>query len=77
MFARDSNHYSLYLIEANLVPAAVVKLRRARVGMVGHVARLLKRAAILEVRGDAGAPEGVVTDLGGDAGVAAHRLSMR
>src|SRR5215831_20590111 len=33
-----------------------------------HLARLLERAAVLQIGGDARAPEGVVADLRGDAG---------
>jgi hypothetical protein len=31
-----SNEYAFDLVEAHLVAAAIVELRRARVGMVGH-----------------------------------------
>src|SRR5262245_53704002 len=33
-----------------------------------HLARILERAAVLQVSGDAGAAKGVVADLRGDAG---------
>jgi hypothetical protein len=32
-----------------------------------HLTRLLERTSVLEVGGDAGAPEGVVAHFGGDA----------
>jgi hypothetical protein len=50
---------------------------RAGGGVLGHLARLLERAAVLEVGGDARAAEGVVAYLGGDAGrlgATAHHL---
>ena len=43
--------------------------------MICHRRRVLQRAAILQVGGDAGGPEGVVSNLGGDAGGGARKES--
>jgi len=56
------------LVERDAVLAPIVELGRAGGGMCRHLARLLQRAAILEVGGDASAAEGVVADLRCDAG---------
>jgi len=40
----------------------------ARAGMIRHRRGLLQRAAVLEIRGDAGGPEVVIADHGLDAG---------
>jgi len=78
VFASDQN--SLYLIERHLVAPPVVELRGARAGVVGHGSGLLQRAAVLEVRRNAGGPETVVADLGLDAGrrspPANHRVGV-
>jgi hypothetical protein len=55
-----SNEYPFPLVERNFLGAAVVELRRACRGMVRHLRRLLERAAVLQVSGDARRPEGVV-----------------
>ena len=52
----------LDLIERNLILPAVVELRRPRALVVGDVLRGFKRALVLQVRGDAGRPEGMVPD---------------
>ncbi len=57
----------LYLIEAEFLAPAVVELRRARRCVVRHLRGLLQRAAVLQIRGDAGRPEAVVAEPGGDA----------
>jgi len=58
----------LYLIKADFLVPAVVELRRTRAGVVGHPRRLLQRAAVFQIRRDAGRPETVIAELGGDAG---------
>src|SRR5262249_6909881 len=60
----DLHHF----IERDAVLAPVVELGGAGGGMRRHLARLLERAAVLQVSGDAGAAEGVVADLRCDAG---------
>src|SRR5262249_28721107 len=54
---------SLHLIETHFVPAAIVKLRRVRRGVVRHRGShlLLQRAAVLQIRR-------VIADLGIDLG---------
>jgi hypothetical protein len=58
-----SDRDSLDLIEADLVAPAVIELRRARTGVVGHGCCVFECAAILQVGGDAGGAEGVVANL--------------
>jgi hypothetical protein len=41
------NRNPLDVVEAHILGAPVVEARGAGVGMVGHLARLLKRAAVL------------------------------
>src|SRR5215475_6264195 len=57
-----------HLIKCDAVLAPIIELRGARGGVCRHLARLLERAAVLEVGRDAGAAEGVVANLGGDVG---------
>src|SRR6516162_1226886 len=54
-------------IERDAILTPVVELRGAGRGMRRHLARLLQRAAVLEIGGDAGAAEGVVAHFRGDA----------
>jgi len=63
-----SNRNPLHFIERNLILASVVELCRPRRLMVGDVLRDFELAAVLQVRGDAAGPEGVVPDPGLDAG---------
>ena len=56
------------LVERDAVLAPVVELGGVGGGMRRHLACLPERATVLEVGGDAGATEGVVAHLGGDAG---------
>ncbi len=62
-----SNEYPLHLVEGDFLGATVVKLRRACRGMVRHLRGLFKRAAVLQVSGDARGAKGVVADARGDA----------
>ncbi len=62
------DHHPLDLVERNFLGAAVVKLRRARRGMVRHLRGAFERTAVLEVGRDARRAERVVADLRGDAG---------
>jgi hypothetical protein len=48
-----------HLVEAHLFPAAVLKLRRARRGVVRHGSGLFERPAVLQIGGDAGRAEAV------------------
>ncbi len=57
-----SNEYPLHLVERDFLGAAIVKLRRARAGMVRHPHGALQRAAIPQVSGDAGSAKGMVVD---------------
>lgn len=50
----------LDLIECRLLLSAIVELGRAGVGVTGEILGVLQRPVIFEVRGDAGAPKGVV-----------------
>ena len=65
-----SNRNPLDLIERNLVLPPVVELRGPRALVICDVLRSFQRALVLQVRGDAGRPEGMVPDPGLDAGVA-------
>ena len=60
---RLSNHNPLDLIKGNLIGPAVVKPRRSRAFMVGHLLRDLELAAVAQVFGDAGGSEGMAPDL--------------
>jgi len=59
--------YPLDILKRGTAVAAVVKLCRARRGMIGHVARAFEQAAIFEIGGDARAPERMIAD--GGAGI--------
>src|SRR3954470_21543656 len=59
---RPSNQDALYLVQADLIAAPVVELGGAGRGVVGDHRRLLQRAAVLEVRGDAGGAKSVIAD---------------
>lgn len=69
MNERGSDQDSFDLIERNLILPAVVKLGRPRALVVGDVLRGFQRAAVLQVRGDAGSAKRVVSDPRLDAGV--------
>src|ERR1700723_536051 len=75
-----SNQYPLDLIEAHLIAATVVELRRTGAGVVRHGCGFLQRATVLEICRDAGSPETMVADLGLDAGrlsaPANHRMGV-
>ena len=60
--------YPFHLIEAEFLAPAVIELRRARRGMVRHLCRLFQRAAVLQIRRDAGRAEAVIAEPGRDAG---------
>ena len=76
-----SNENSFNLVERDFLGAAVVKLRRARAGMVRHLRRLFKRATVFQVGGDAGCAKGVVADMRDDAARFGaplnHRIGVR
>ncbi len=59
---KQLNHNLLYLVERDLVVGAVIELGGLRGFVVGDLLGLLDGAAVLEVGGDAGGPEGVVAD---------------
>src|SRR5271169_505395 len=63
------------LIEGSLILPAVVKLRRPRRLVVGDVLRRFEGALVLQVRGDAGRAESVVSDPSLDAGVGRAALN--
>ena len=67
------NQNPLNLVERHLLGAPIVKLRRARRGMVRHLRGLFKRAAILQVGSDARRAEGVVADARADPAALARR----
>ena len=52
------------IIKRRSIRAPVVKLRRLCRGVVRHVFGPLKKAAIFEISGDAGAPESVIDHSG-------------
>ena len=63
----------LYRNPLHLVGPAIVELRGAGRGVVRHRGGVFERAAVFQVGGDAGRAEGVIADLGLDAGGAARR----
>ena len=64
------NRDPLDFIQSNLVLPTVVELRRARRLVVGDVLRGFERALVLQVGGNTGRPERMVSDPGLDAGAA-------
>jgi hypothetical protein len=65
---RFSHPNPFHLIEAEFLTPPVVKLGRARAGVVRHLRRLLQRAAVLEIRRDPGRAKAVVAKPGRNAG---------
>jgi hypothetical protein len=63
-----SNQNPLHFIELHLVAPAIVELRGPRAGVVGDGRSLLERAAVVEIRRNAGRTEAVIADAGLDAG---------
>jgi hypothetical protein len=61
------NRNALHLVEAQLVAPAIVELW-VRVEAWSPWRRHFERATVLQIRRDAGRPEGVIADLGFDAG---------
>lgn len=57
-----------YLVETELLVAAVVELCRACTGMVRHLRRLLQRSTVFQIRRDSGRPKAMIAELGRDAG---------
>jgi len=57
------NHNPLDLIEAELVPPAIVELRRARRSMVRHRRGLFERAAVLKIGRDSDRSPGLAVRL--------------
>jgi len=68
-----SREYALHLVERHFLGAPIVKLRRAGAGMVRHLRGLLKRPAVLEIRGNARSPKRVIADLGRISAARARR----
>ena len=66
-------HHPLDLIQAHRIAGAIIELGRARARMCGHHLGLLQGAAVGEIDGDPGRPEGVAADLGRDPGRRARR----
>jgi hypothetical protein len=62
------NPHPFDFIQADLIGAPIVELGGAGGGVVGHRGRVLQGASVFEVCRDTGRSEGVITDLGGDAG---------
>jgi hypothetical protein len=58
----------LHLVEGHLAAPAIVELGGAGRGVVCHHGGGLQRAAVFQIGGDAGRPEGVIADLRLDAG---------
>jgi hypothetical protein len=56
-----SNHNPFHFVEGDLIVGAVVKLCGFWTFMIGDLLGLLDGAAVFEVGGDAGGPEGVTT----------------
>ncbi len=54
----------LDLVERHFLRAAIIKLRRPRADMIGHLRSLLKLAAVLKIDCDTGRAEDVVSSLG-------------
>jgi hypothetical protein len=62
-----SNHNLLHLIQRNLVAGAIIKLSRFWRFVVGDLLGVLDGAAVLEVGGNAGGPEGMIANVSGQA----------
>jgi hypothetical protein len=63
------NRNPLDLVERNLVARAIIELRRARAGMIGHRLGVFERAAIGEIIREAGRAERVAAHFSVDAGL--------
>jgi hypothetical protein len=61
---RLSNRNPPHLVEVHLVAPAIVELGGAGRGVVRHGGGVFERAAVFQVRREAGRPEGGVSDLG-------------
>ena len=76
-----SDRDPLDFIESQLLASAIVKLRRARRGVVRHRRGFFESTAVLEVGGDSRRPEAVVAELGFDPGRRGapgdHRIGVR
>ena len=59
---RGLDHDPLNFIEGDLIAGSVIELGRLRRLVSGDLLRLLDGAAVLQVGGDAGGPEGVAAD---------------
>jgi hypothetical protein len=59
---------SFNFIQRDLILPSIIQFGRARRLVIGDLLRDFERAAVLEVRGDAGGAERVVADLRFDAG---------
>jgi hypothetical protein len=66
----------LDLIQAGLIIAAVVELGGAGRGVIGNQSRLLQRAPVLEIGGDAGGAESVIANPGFMPAARARRWIM-
>jgi hypothetical protein len=64
------NRNLLDLIEIHFIAPAIIKLRSTGRGVVRHSGGIFERAAIFQIRRDAGCPEGVIANERLDAGVA-------
>ena len=64
----DSNRDPLDLIERDLIAGAVIELRRARAGVVGHRLGVFERAAVGEEIREPRRAEGVAAHVGVDGG---------
>ena len=63
-----SNRDPLDLIERDLIAGAIIELRRARAGMVGHRLGVFERAAVGEKIREPGRAKGMAAHVGVDAG---------
>ena len=61
-------------VQSDFFGAAIVKLRRACRGMIGHLRGSFERAAVLEVSGDARRSNGMIAEARGDARAELARL---
>jgi hypothetical protein len=62
-----SNQNTFHLIKRNLIAGAVIKLCGLWAFVIGDLLGMLDAAAVFEVGGDAGCPEGVIANAVGQA----------
>jgi hypothetical protein len=80
-YVGDRSHPApVHHVEPEFLPSAITELRCPRAGRIGHLRYLLQRAAVREIRDDAGRAGTVgaesATDAGRGGALAGHRIGI-